>query len=197
MSTLDPVTQAIADRLKALEDQVALLTKVQANKLGSQSTPVYTGLTAGRVVIVGSDQSLADDDGLTYNATTNLLAAGGGFAAPRSSGSALFGIDGTVAGSGLTIANNGAAGAFGGVRNFSGLIIISETAVNGSCAVFLVEGSGVVVLIAQSATNYSTVAGTASKTNVYIPAGPGTLTIENKLGTTATYNVIAIRTRTI
>lgn len=114
---------------------------------------------------------------------------------PRSSGAALFAIDATSAGSQLSIVNNGTATPFSNTRNFSGLIIVSETTVSGTAAVFLIDGGGVVILVSQTGSNYSTTQGTASKTNVYITGSA--VTFENKLGSTATYNIMALRTRSV
>jgi hypothetical protein len=130
------------------------------------------------------------------NVTFNQIASTGAISVPRSSGTGLFALDGTNQGSALSIANNGTATPFGASRNFSGLIVISETAVNGSCAVFVADGGGGVALVSASVANtWTTTSGTASRTNVYLVSGA--VTIENKLGSTATYNIIALRTRTI
>lgn len=132
--------------------------------------------------------------GSATGATAGQIASSGAHQVPRASGAALFGIDGTSQGSALTIANNGTATPFGGVRNFSGLLIISETAVTGNAAMFLIDGGGTVTLIGAAGASWSVTAATASKTNVYIT---GTVvTIENKLGSTATYNIMALRTHT-
>lgn len=114
---------------------------------------------------------------------------------PRSSGTELFAIDCTNSGSELSIANNGTATPFSNARVFSGLIVVSETAVSGTAALFLVDGSGVVILVSQTGSNYSVTVGTASKTNVYITGSA--VTFENKLGSTASYNIMALRTRAL
>ncbi len=114
---------------------------------------------------------------------------------PRSSGSALFAIDATATGSALSVANDGTATPFGASRNFSGLIIISETAINGSVGLYLIDGGGSVTLVAVAGAFWSVAQGTASKTNIYITAS--VITLENKLGSTASYNIMALRTRTI
>jgi hypothetical protein len=114
---------------------------------------------------------------------------------PRSSGVELFAIDGTVSGGALSVVNNGTATPFGSTRNFSGLVIISETAINGTAAVLLVDGGSGVNLVSSTGGAWTVTAGTASKTNVYLVSGA--LTIENKLGSTASYNVMALRTRSI
>lgn len=119
-----------------------------------------------------------------------------GISVPRPSGSALFAIDGTAAGSALSVANNATATPFGNSRNFSGLLVISETAVNGAVAVFLVDGGNAnTVLISQVGTAYTNVATSASKINVYMVSGA--VTIENKLGSTISLNIVPIRTRTL
>lgn len=142
-------------------------------------------------------RELRDTDrrlGLTETTERQMISTLGA-GVPRSSGTALFGIDATQYGSALSVANNAAATPFGAARNFSGLIVMSETAIVGSVAMFLVDGGGAIVLVAQTGANYTVAVGTAASTNVYLVAG--VVTVENKLGGVASYNILALRTRTL
>lgn len=112
----------------------------------------------------------------------------------RSSGSAAFALDGTSAGSAVSVANGNYVTPFGTSRVFSGLIIISETAINGNAAIFLVDGGGTVTLVGTAGATWSVTLGTLAKTNLGLVGNE--LRLENKLGSTATYNIVAIRTRT-
>lgn len=104
----------------------------------------------------------------------------------RSSGTALYALDGTAQGSAITIANTATATPFSNANVFSGLIAIKETAVDGSTALFL-TGGGAIALISDPSGHYSAASGTASKTNVYLSAS--VVTIENRRGGSRTYNV--------
>lgn len=104
----------------------------------------------------------------------------------RSSGTALFAIDGTAQGSAITLANLATSTPFSAVNNFSGLIAIKETAVDGSTALFL-TGGGAIALISDPSGHYSAASGTASRTNVYLSSS--VVTIENRRGGSRTYNV--------
>lgn len=73
---IDPIIQSISDQLQDLRDRLAGLERVQVNKPGTLGTPIYPGLTAGRVVFVGSDLSLSDDSGLVWDSTNNYLGVG-------------------------------------------------------------------------------------------------------------------------
>lgn len=126
--------------------------------------------------------------------SAGVITLGGTLQTMRSSGAAVFAIDGTQQGSAVSVANNNFATPFGTSRVFSGLILITETAVNGSTALFIVDGAATVTLIQSTSVAWSNAVGTASKTNVYITGTE--LRVENKLGSTATYNVTAIRNRT-
>lgn len=111
----------------------------------------------------------------------------------RSSGSALFAMDGTVSGAGLTIANNATATPFGNTNNFGGLLLVADTTVTGVCAMFLV-GASIALVSQSSGSPFTTTSGTASKINVYLNSG--VLTIENKNGSSITFNVLGFRART-
>lgn len=153
----------------------------------------------------GSKTSSIEMDASSSLATIAMIAANGttvngpllttdSISPPRSGGSAVFALDGTSKGSAITVLNTLNATIFSNARVFSGLLIISETAVNGNAAMFLIDGGGTVTLIGTAGATWSVTSGTASKTNVYLVAG--VVTIENRLGSTAVYNVMALRTRT-
>jgi hypothetical protein len=116
--------------------------------------------------------------------------ASAGFLPPRSSGTAVFGIDATNQGSGLTIANLATATPFDTPNNFAGLVLIRETAVDGSAALFL-TAAGVVAEISDPSGHFSNTSGTATSTNFY--RSGTTLTLENRRGGSRTYNILAIR----
>ena len=94
----------------------------------------------------------------------------------------------------LSIANNATAQPFGAANNFSGLIIIKEDN-GGATGVFLVGGNTTVTLVSQSQTSFTITAATGGKSNVYLD-GSNFLTIENKNGSTNTYQVMALRMST-
>lgn len=110
---------------------------------------------------------------------------------PSSAGTAVFGLDCTDTAV-FNLANNGTTTPFGNANNFSGLIIVDETLFTGEVALFLV--GAVIHLTDQSITSYTTTATTANKINVYLNSG--VLTIENKTGSTTSFRVLALRTRT-
>ncbi len=124
-------------------------------------------------------------------AVTGVTTATGGVAVPRSSGTAVFAVDGGATGSQITIANNGTATPFGNSNNFAGLILIKETATDGHGALFFTVGH-FTILLSDPASLYSNTATTASKTNVYLSGGFA-VTIENKRGGSRTYSVVAVR----
>ena len=124
--------------------------------------------------------------------TAGIIAAEAGFQPPRSGGSAVFALDATARGSNIVIANDAQATPFSNANNFSGLVIINETAVDGGCALFLV-GNGGVVEVADTLGIFTTTAGTASSINVYLSGG--IVVVQNKRGGSRTVNVVGIRTR--
>lgn len=132
--------------------------------------------------------------GTATGATAGQVRASGGLLPPRSSGAALFGIDATNQGSTLVIANNGTANPFGNANNFSGILIVNDTNITGSCAVFIV-GAAITKIAESSGANFTTTSGTAGKINVFFNATPA-LTIENKNGSSITFSVFGLRTRT-
>jgi len=125
------------------------------------------------------------------NISFNTVNAATGVGVPRSSGTALFAIDGSAFGSTLTIANDATATPFGGTQNFSGMFLINDTTVDGALGMFI-NGSAT-ILVSQTSTIYTITINTASKINVY--AASGAITIQNKTGVSRVLNVVAIRSR--
>lgn len=143
---------------------------------------------------------------MTLNTSGNLAATGnvsgvlgtftGGVAVPRSSGTALYALDVANTGSALTLANNAVGNPFGTGSVFSGLLLISETAVDGVAALYMCGGLATVLIAESVAGYYSITSGTASRTNVYYsPGSPFTFNVENKRGGSRTYNIMALRAR--
>jgi hypothetical protein len=120
-----------------------------------------------------------------------------GLRLPRSSGSAVFGIDAANTGSTIVIANNATATPFGSGTaggTFSGLVLINN--ITNGINTMNICGSAVIGQTASAAGYFSTTQGTASRVNVYYTAGPNyDFTIENKTGASVTLHVFAIRTR--
>jgi hypothetical protein len=122
-------------------------------------------------------------------AAGGLQIAAGSLQVPQPQGSQTFALDAN--GTGQSLVNNGTMTPIGGANNFSGLLIVTDINTPNT-AIFLV-GSSTVVLVSQTGSNFSSVATTAAKTNVY--ANAGVVTIENKTGGTVEYRVMALRTR--
>jgi hypothetical protein len=116
-----------------------------------------------------------------------------GVGTARSSGTALFALDATINGSSLTLANNATATPFGNAINFSGLVIVNDTATDGAVALYLTGGCVAPALVAQTLAIFSSVAATASKINLYLVSS--VITIENKTGVSRTLNIVGIRSR--
>lgn len=93
----------------------------------------------------------------------------------------------------LSLINN-ATHAVGGANQFSGFLFISDVVATGSLAIFACGGS-VTQLISASLAEYSTVAATANKINVYWVGNQ--LTIENKTGITRGIVIGAMRLRPV
>jgi hypothetical protein len=112
-----------------------------------------------------------------------------------SAGTSSFAVDGAN-GSTLTLTNGTTGQPFGANANFSGLMLVNDPSAIGSTAVFLIGGNAI-NLIGESKTGttyYSTTQGTPSKTNIYLD-GSNIITVENRLGVTVTYRVMAFRLR--
>jgi hypothetical protein len=156
-------------------------------------TAALIELTATDIRLTGANIT-ADAGGINVGSATGAAAgsvrASAGFLPPRSSGTAVFGIDATNQGSGLTIANLATATPFDTANNFAGLVLIRETAVDGSAALFL-TAAGAVAEISDPSGHYSNTSGTATSTNFY--RSGTTLTLENRRGGSRTYNILAIR----
>lgn len=164
-----------------LHSDVATATSWALLTLGTVDTPTYTfsGLTIG-----------------SANTPTHMLDVYGsgwfqdGAVVPASTGTAQFALDSSPS-TDLSIANNATATPFGNANNFSGLFIVNNTS-SGQVGVFI-QGGGTMILVNQTGSEFTTTSGTASSTNVYLSGL--VVTIQNKLGGTRTYNVMALRTR--
>lgn len=120
-----------------------------------------------------------------------------GLALPRSSGSALFGIDASGTGSSITIADNATATPFGsGVSggNFSGLVIINN--VTAGINSLNICGGALIGQLNSYGGYFSTTKDNAGTVNVYYGAASNyDFTIQNKTGASVTLHIFAIRTR--
>lgn len=121
-----------------------------------------------------------------------LITAASGIQSVKSAGSAFFGLDVSVTGTALTIADNATATPFGASAVFSGLFYVNDTATDGRCALFI-KGDALVKVAETTANTYTTTATTASRVNVYLNSN--VVTIENKWGSSRTFNVMAFRSR--
>lgn len=127
-------------------------------------------------------------------ATRFLIDPNGSIGVPSSNSLATFGLDATLFGADITLANNATATPFSNANNYSGLFIINPSTINGAVAAFVTGGGGIATLGASAANVYTNTAGTASRINVYLVAN--VLTIENKMGASLTFKVLSFRTRT-
>jgi hypothetical protein len=147
---------------------------------------------------VGAAEKMLFSSGASTILTINDINSGGGLAitgtikATPSTGSEQFALD--TSGTNLTVANNATAYPFGNSNNFSGIIIINDVSVTGSCGLFIAGGGGQISLIsASTAGTFSTTSGTSGRVNVYVTGN--VITIENKYGSSVVLNVMALRTR--
>lgn len=93
--------------------------------------------------------------------------------------------------SGISMNNNTLVTPFGASSSFSGLFIITDT-VSGDTGVFI-QGGGVVTLISQTGTVFSTTPSDPNKISVYFSGG--TINEKNLSGHTITSNIMSFRTR--
>jgi Concanavalin A-like lectin/glucanases superfamily len=125
--------------------------------------------------------------------TSNVMRADSGFQTSRANGAGVFSLDVILGGYSETqIANNAVWGPFGSTNNFGGMIIVSDSLVNGSCGVFLV-GNGVRLIGDSQGSSYSHTPGTAGRINVYWSGSR--IVIQNTTGSTCSVSVASIRTR--
>jgi hypothetical protein len=127
--------------------------------------------------------------------TTALLGTANVFTAtqsvPTSSGTAVFSLDAS-GGSSISLITNATATPTGNALNFAGLVIINDTTIDGTVAIFCCGGA-VAQLIGGDTALYSGTKDTASKVNMYYTAG--VLYIQNKTAGTRVYNVMTLRSR--
>lgn len=92
-----------------------------------------------------------------------------------------------------TIINNGVHTPFGAANNFSsGLLLVAET--TGGATALILIGSGMLVIVSQTGTIFSTAVSTAGKINVYFD-GSYILRVQNLSGTDRDFRWTAIRNR--
>jgi hypothetical protein len=78
---------------------------------------------------------------------------------------------------------------------FSGMFLLTETAVYGTTALYI-TGSGAIVLISQSSgVNYTTTSG-AGNIRFYWNSGASGYTLQNNSGSTLTFNICSFKNRT-
>lgn len=165
----------------------------------SDVTLIGTSLTfTGAPTVSGAtilSSTLAVTGAVTMSSTlavTSTVTGTGGLLAPRSSGSAVFALDASGTGSNITIANNAKARPFGN-NVVSGKFIINDTATDGRVAEFL-TGDALTKVAETTANTYTAnAAGTASRVNVYLTSS--FVEIENKWGSSRTFNVVMIKSR--
>jgi hypothetical protein len=187
-------TTAPAAKLDVTDGYIRALSG--ANNPPTSGTGVELLYAGGIGYVLSYDRTGAAYQPLRISGTPLLLNPGSltSVGMPSSAGTAAFGIDATLVGSTLSIANNGTATPFSNAANFSGMIIVQDTTINGGTGLFIVGGNTVLMVGNTPANTMTHTATTASRVNVYSVAG--VLTVENKLGSTATLRVFAIRTRT-
>jgi len=140
----------------------------------------------------GASVSAGLNVGSASGASSGQVRASYGYGSPQADGTQRIQFDGTVGGSSISIANNATITPFGASFNFSGLILVSDTLVDGATALFISNAS-TITEVSDPANLFTTTAGTASSYNVYFSGS--TITIENKRGATRALNVVAIRCR--
>jgi len=121
-----------------------------------------------------------------------LISLGGTLNAMRSSGTAVFAMDGTTQGSALTIANNNYGTPFTTSKIFSGLVLISDNSISGDSALFWITGGGVTLLAGNTGV-WTVTSGTANRANLFITGTE--IRLENKLGGSVNFYVMGIRIR--
>ncbi len=104
----------------------------------------------------------------------------------------MYALDAGSTGSNITIADNATAQPFGAAV-VSGLFVVNDTATDGRSALFI-SGDAIQLIMATTVNTYTITATTASRVNVY-KDGSGFITIENKWGSSRTFNVVMIKTR--
>ncbi len=168
----------LAAHINALQTAIVALETA----LGYGSTVPTTNNTASSIVLRNGSGDFS----------AGLVNAASGLASVRSAGSAFFAMDVQGFGSALTIADNATATPFGATANFSGFFFINDTATDGRSALFI-KGDAIQLVMATTANTYTTTLDTASRVNVYLVSN--VVTIQNKWGSSRTFNIMAFRSR--
>lgn len=108
-----------------------------------------------------------------------------------STGTAQFALDATFQSS-VTLANNATIAPFGNTNNFSGSVLITDIT-DGNTGLYLVGGTPT-KLVSQTQTSLSVTQDNATTSNFYFVLGQS-LYLQNKIGSTQAYYLIAQRSR--
>lgn len=183
-TSLDTFSTALASAHYTLTD---------LNNIRAALVALETALGVGAAVPTTSNaaSSIVKRDA-SGNFNAGLITAASGIQSVKSAGSAFFGLDVSVTGTALTIADNATATPFGASAAFSGIFYVNDTGLDGRCALFI-KGDALVKVAETTANTYTTTATTASRVNVYLNSN--VVTIENKWGASRTFNVMAFRSR--
>jgi hypothetical protein len=80
-------------------------------------------------------------------------------------------------------------------QNFSGMFLLTETAVYGATAVYITGGGAIVLISQSSGVNYTTTSG-AGNIRFYWDSGSPGYILQNNSGSTLTFNVCSFKNRT-
>lgn len=184
----DTLTDRLLQRVIELEARLARLESTD-RKLGDIQLTLGDTAGANKLTLRDSTPTEVFSVDSNGNVTGTLGTFNSGVKVPKSSGAALYALDTSSVGSSIAIANNGTAAPLG-----SGVALRGPLSVwsNGDgVGAFLFADSGGCSIISDRAGIFSTTAGTGSKINVYVTGG--TLTIENKRGSSITVSVVCWR----
>jgi len=182
----DSTIETLINRVNALE---ARLREVERRDVAATSASGTANALALRDSNGGGVFDRLNIGSATGAATGQIKASGAiqsdtSFYVPRASGSALYSIDSGVAGSTMTIANNGTATPF--ATNLLRGLLFCWDSTDGVGALYFCDSGGTSI-ISDRAGIFSTTATTASKVNIYNTGGA--LTVENKRGFSITISV--------
>jgi hypothetical protein len=164
--------------------------------LGSCTTQEYSGQTGALVILGGSYGTWSGSTAhrhLYQAATSYLPLSGGTLTGALGIGGSTLRPEGVVPGLGISAAQSGTITASGGTLSFASgniyaiVLIVSQV---GDAALVTVQGAAHTLVLTDLTSTFSTVQGTASKTNVYWTGSHYTL--ENKNGTDRIYSICRI-----
>jgi hypothetical protein len=73
---MSDVLMALITEVKALQDKTNYLASKESDRRATSGTPIYSALTAGRVVFAGTSKELDDDGALVWDNTSKRLGVG-------------------------------------------------------------------------------------------------------------------------